>query len=139
MLADRVWVFGLKGCALALLVSGVALQAADLTILRKIELGLWDIQSKDARDGGRTMCVSDPLVLTQLAHPGQSCARFVISSSENNVVVHYSCPGTGSGQTDIRVETPRLLQIETQGMVKQTPFQWRYQARRIGECSGTRK
>ncbi|MEY3985764.1 MAG: hypothetical protein RLZ59_1209 [Pseudomonadota bacterium] len=128
------------GCgAFAMLGGAAALHAADLSVLRKIEPGLWDIQSKDVRDGGRTMCVADPLVLTQLAHPGLACTRFVISSTENSVAVHYSCAGTGSGQTEIRVETPRLLQIETQGMVRQTPFQWRYEARRIGECTGMKK
>ena len=113
--------------------------AADLTALRKIELGLWDVRAKDARDGGRTMCISDPAVLTQLAHAGLSCSRFVISSTADDVVVHYSCPAMGSGQTEIRIETPRLVQIETQGMLRQTPFQMRYEARRIGDCSLNKK
>lgn len=129
----------LGSCALAMLGATAALYAADLSVLRKVEPGLWDIQSRDVRDRGRTMCIADPLVLTQLAHPGLACTRFVISSTEDSVAVHYSCAGTGNGQTDIRVETPRLVQIETQGMVRQTPFQWRYQARRIGECSTPKK
>lgn len=120
------------GCSAAAL--ALPLGTADLSALRRLEAGLWDIQSKDARDGGRTICLSDPLVLTQLAHGGLACTRFVISSTERNLVVHYSCPGMGNGQTDILIETPRLVQIETQGMLRQTPFQARYEGRRIGTC-----
>ncbi|MFM7027241.1 MAG: DUF3617 domain-containing protein [Chakrabartia sp.] len=109
--------------------------AADLLILHRIEPGLWDIRPKDTRDGGRTMCVADPAVLLSLGHPGQSCSRFAISNEANQAVVHYTCSGTGSGQTSLRVETPRLLQIETQGILRQTPFQMGFEARRLGTCT----
>ncbi len=41
----------------------------------------------------------------------------------------------GSGRTTIRVETPRLVQIETQGIADQSPFAFSAEARRIGTCT----
>ena len=49
--------------------------------------------------------------------------------------VSYSCPGAGSGRTTIRVETTRLLDIQSQGIVNNAPFEVRYEARRTGPCA----
>jgi hypothetical protein len=51
--------------------------------------------------------------------------------------VHYTCPGAGHGRTTVRVETPRLVQIESQGMARNEPFAIRLEGRRTGNC-GTR-
>lgn len=109
-------------------------RAAELQVLQKIEPGQWDIRPLDVRDGGRTMCITNPATLLTLGHPGMTCSRFDITNAANEAVVHYRCPGTGSGQTSLRLETPRLVQIETQGILRQTPFQMRFEARRTGAC-----
>lgn len=109
-------------------------RAADLQALQRIEPGQWDIRSIDKRDGGQTMCIVDPAIFLTLAHPGLTCRRFNISNTTDEATVHYTCPGAGSGQTSLRVETPRTVQIETQGILRQTPFQMRFEARRIGAC-----
>ncbi len=116
-----------------------SLVAEPLQALSKIDPGLWDIRSTDARDGGQTMCVADPVVLLQLAHPGLACSRFPIENAPQAVTVHYRCPAAGSGQTRLRVETPRLVQIETQGIVRNAPFSMTYEARRLGPCAPPRK
>lgn len=133
------------GCAATLSVTGLVVSGgaraalAGLTALSSIEGGLWDVRSKDGRDGGRTMCLQDPGDLLQLGHPGLSCSRFAIKNLPTEAVVHYRCPGSGSGQTSLRVETPRLLQIETQGIAHQAPFSFQFEARRLGACNATRK
>ncbi len=109
--------------------------AGQLQALSLIEPGLWDLRSTGGRDVGRSMCVTDPIVFLQLGHPGRACSRFPIINQERNTSVHYSCTGAGQGQTNLRVETPRLVQIETQGFLYQDPFSFSFEARRIGECS----
>jgi hypothetical protein len=126
---------GIGVALLAMLCLGAAApDGQPFQALQKIELGLWDIKAKDVRDGSKTMCITDPAVLLQLAHPGLACKRFPISNAQTEATVHYSCAGAGSGQTSIRVETARLVQIDTQGLVSQRPFQMKFEGRRIGNC-----
>jgi hypothetical protein len=51
-----------------------------------------------------------------------------------NATVHYSCPGSGWGRTTVRVETPRLARVETQGIAGKAPFAFTAEARRVGAC-----
>lgn len=111
-----------------------AASPSDLMVLQKIEPGQWDIRPLDVRDGGRTMCITNPATFLTLGHPGMTCSRIDITNTAHEAVVHYRCPGAGSGQTSLRLETPRLVQIETQGILRQMPFQMRFEARRTGAC-----
>ncbi|MEY3659051.1 MAG: hypothetical protein RL425_1812 [Pseudomonadota bacterium] len=130
--------FGLIGLSFAF---GLALSttaghaAGQLHALSSIETGLWDLRSTGGRDVGRSMCVTDPAVLLQLGHPGRVCSRFPIVNQPKQADVYYSCAGAGQGQTRVRVETPRLVQIETQGFLYQDPFSFSFEARRIGDCT----
>ena len=45
------------------------------------------------------------------------------------MTVNYSCPGVGRGRTEIRFETPRLIQIDSQGLDRGAPFALRAEAR----------
>ena len=129
---------GLMGVSVAvgLVIPTSAGQAASqLQALSLIEAGLWDLRSTSGRDVGRSMCVTDPSVLLQLGHPGRACSRFPIVNQPKNADVYYSCAGAGQGQTRLRVETSRLVQIETQGFLYQEPFAFSFEARRIGDCS----
>ena len=110
-----------------------ALALPNLEALSRLERGRWQIG--DAQGGAsRSVCVGDPLALVQLEHRGVSCDREVVASEASAATVQYTCPGRGFGHTSIRVETPRLARIDTQGLVDGRPFAYRAEARRVGNC-----
>jgi hypothetical protein len=109
--------------------------APTLLALTSVESGQWQLRGLDRGPVPATsMCVSDPRSLIQLRHPKAQCSRFVIANDPRTATVHYTCPGAGHGQTTIRVETPRLIQIESQGIADQAPFSLRMEARKVGNC-----
>lgn len=105
--------------------------------LTTIQPGQWEIRSRDNPDANRSFCMADAQVLLQLRHPNNVCSRFVISDDSRAATVQYSCPSGGNGRTSLRVETPRLVQIETQGIADQEPFAFSAEARRTGECTSS--
>lgn len=107
--------------------------APNLQALSTLEAGQWQLREKMAGEM-RSICVNDPKILLQIRHSKAVCSRFVISNDPKLATVHYTCPGAGHGRTSIRVETPRLAQIESQGIAEKEPFSVMYEARRIGAC-----
>jgi hypothetical protein len=103
--------------------------------LDSVQEGLWVLKSRDSPASNRSICLKDVRALIQLEHGAAVCNRFVISNGPRETTVHYTCPGNGYGRTTIRVETPRLLQIDTQGIHAKEPFAATIEARRIGECA----
>jgi hypothetical protein len=100
--------------------------------LDAVERGQWELRS-----GGSpvaAVCLGDPLLLAQPQHGPQPCTREIISSDARAVTVNYVCPGMGRGRTTLRVETPRLIQVDSQGLHNGAPFALRAQARRTGPC-----
>lgn len=125
--------------AVAFSAAGALMAAASapgrpIRALSGIQAGQWEIQSRDNPDVNRNFCMTDAKVLLQLRHPNNVCTRFVISDTGKGATVHYSCPSGGNGRTTVRVETPRLVQIETQGVADQSPFAFSAEARRVGDC-----
>jgi hypothetical protein len=109
--------------------------APTLVALASIELGQWQLRTLDNGTApASSMCVSDPRSLIQIRHKQAQCSRFVIANDAKTATVHYTCPGAGHGQTTIRVETPRLIQIDSQGIAERSPFSLRMEARRVGAC-----
>ena len=53
----------------------------------------------------------------------------------NLATVHYTCPGTGHGQTTFKITTARNFTLETQGILNGAPFDEQYEARRTGVCA----
>jgi len=104
--------------------------------LSGLQAGLWEFKSKDDAAGNRSLCLSDPGAILQLRHFGQSCTRFLITNDARTTTIHYSCPKIGHGQTTVRVETPRLVQVQSQGMDKRSPFAFEAEGRRVGQCGG---
>ena len=104
------------------------------TALASLQPGQWSLKSRDGSAPAKTLCLGDPRILLQIRHNGAVCSKYVISNDPAESVVHYSCAGTGNGRTSIRVETPRVVQIESQGIEGKEPFDWTYEGRRIGEC-----
>lgn len=107
-----------------------------VTALRGLEPGQWELRERgeDSRSEPRRICVGDPVQLLQPKHSRAVCRRFVIDDSARHAVVTYECDGSGSGRTDLRVETPRLVQIDSQGVSSGAPFAVTIEGRRTGAC-----
>jgi hypothetical protein len=115
--------------------AAVAQGTGALPALARLEPGLWQIRDLDsASSAPERICISDPAMLMQLQHRNSSCSRQVISSEAASAKVHYTCPANGFGTTSVRVETPRLAKIDTQGIMDKIPFAFRAEVRRIGNC-----
>ncbi|MGA9581636.1 MAG: hypothetical protein WBR13_06675 [Allosphingosinicella sp.] len=124
--------WGALGLAGLLAVAAPAFALPALEALSKLERGRW--QLRDDAGEPRSICLANPRALVQLEHSGVSCAQEVIANEPGAATVQYSCPGRGFGHTSIRVETPRLARIDTQGLVDGRPFSYRTEARRVGNC-----
>jgi len=81
------------------------------------------------------VCVRDLRDLLQVRHSGQNCSRYVLEDAPARTSVTYSCPRTGHGRTEIRIETSRLIQIDSQGVEGGFPFALRLEGRRTGACT----
>lgn len=103
-----------------------------LPALESLEPGLWQIRGEG--DSRRMLCIADPYSLIQLRHGATPCSRLVVANEKSSATVHYSCPGAGWGRTTLRVETPRLARIDSQGIADNEPFAFVAEARRIGPC-----
>jgi hypothetical protein len=113
---------------------GLTQAAGKLPALAKLEPGLWQLRNLDDRRPLPPICLGDPNLLMQVQHRNSPCSRLVIANNPRGATVQYTCPAGGFGRTSIRVETPRLAQIDTQGIVDNTPFGYRAEARRVGSC-----
>lgn len=102
-------------------------------VLDRLESGLWELRGTGGAGLG-SICLGDRYILTQPKHRAAACARDVVASDPRSVTVRYSCPGIGFGRTMIRFETPRLIQIDSQGVDRGAPFAVRAEARRTGGC-----
>jgi hypothetical protein len=103
--------------------------------LAKLQRGLWQLRDLEAEGVRRPpVCLGSAKNLVQLEHRGRPCSHLIVSQDERSATVHYTCPAAGFGQTQVKLETPRLAQIETQGIVEGAPFSYRLEARRVGEC-----
>jgi hypothetical protein len=100
--------------------------------LAQVERGQWELRAGGSPAG--TVCLGDPLLLAQPQHGPQPCTREIIGADAHSVTVNYVCPGMGRGRTVLRVETPRLVQIDSQGLHNGAPFALRAQARKTGPC-----
>ncbi len=106
-----------------------------LMALAGLERGLWELRERDVRGAPATrQCVRYPSQLVQARHPGARCRYFVIADRPGRAILSYQCENAGTGRTDLRVETPRLVQIESQGIAEGAPFSVSLEGRRVGDC-----
>ena len=105
-----------------------------LSALRGIEHGQWQLKDADGAPP-QSVCVNNPSVLLQLHHGNTQCSHFVVENSEHVATIHYTCPGHGYGRTTVLVETPRLVRVDTQGVLDGAPFANDLEGRRTGACS----
>jgi hypothetical protein len=123
----------LAGGAAALVLCGAA--NAPIQAFDRIEPGEWQLRALDGSGPARRLCIDNAYALIQLRHPGAACSRFVLTNEPQTATVHYTCTGAGYGRTTIRVETPQLVRIDSQGLANQSPFQVALEGRRVGKCS----
>jgi len=129
----RIAMTALFGASLFL--AGPAAPQEPSPMLGRLESGQWELRAQ----GGRRLlaiCLGNPILLAQPRHGAAACSRDVVAADENSITVNYSCPGVGRGRTTIRFETPRLVQIDSQGLDRGAPFALRAEARRTGACGG---
>jgi hypothetical protein len=120
---------------LSCMAGGVAFaQGAQLAALGRLDPGLWELRSRDG-GGIERICLEDGRRLIQLRHAGLSCRQFVTEQATDAVTVHYTCAGQGSGRTHLRLESPRLVQVESSGVAGKLPFDFSAEARRVGTCA----
>lgn len=130
---------GRRGAYLAAaLISGIVMVPAvaagpELGMLGKLRDGSWEIHNRDSGARSR-ICIKTGRELIQLRHPQGGCSQFVVQDTASEVTVHYSCPRDGYGQTKIRKESPQLVQINTQGVKGQSPFNYNAEGRFVGAC-----
>jgi hypothetical protein len=135
MLLKRMMCVALAG-ALPFLVGGgsaVAHSSATQAVLGQIERGQWLL--KERLGSERKVCFANPNSFIQIAHGPAPCEQFIVSQDNRQATIVYTCTGHGKGRTTVTVETPRLVRIETQGVLDGSPFEQEYEARRTGTCS----
>jgi hypothetical protein len=121
----------------ALLLLGAARQPAGSHVAGGIavpEPGLWEFTGLPPAGGPARQCLSSTGALARLEHRGQNCQEHVISKTDSSTLIHYTCSNSGYGQTRLTMLTPRSLRIETQGISANYPFNYKIQARRVGNC-----
>lgn len=99
--------------------------------------GLWEVSKSATGVNAERRCLPNASVLAQWEHRRAQCTRVIISSTDSEAVIHYTCPGDGFGQSKIKVITPRTLRIETQGIAGGYPFNYVLHARRLGDCAAS--
>jgi len=104
--------------------------------LRGLEKGLWEMRERGVHGGPpvRTSCLGDPAKLLLVRHSLGQCRLFVVQDMPDRTSVTAQCGGSGSGRSDLRVETPRLVQLDTQGVYMGAPYAMQLEGRRIGPC-----
>jgi hypothetical protein len=128
-----------KGSIVALAAMATAagaqpVHAPGLRAMRDVEAGRWQLRATGTTARPQESCVADTAVFLRLRHRAAQCSRFVIADAPGGATVHYTCPGAGHVRTAIRVDTPRVLRIESEGIADGMPFADRIEARRVGFC-----
>jgi hypothetical protein len=120
--------------AMGLLLPAQSAATGELAALAQLQHGRWLLRAVDGGTPTRAICLGDARVLLRLEHAGPGCKQSVVSSDSRSATVHYVCDGRGFTQTTLKVETPRLARIDTQGFVNNHPFSYRIEATRTGAC-----
>ena len=120
-------------------VAAVMPQVQRVNAMVAVQPGLWSIHALDSGEADvPAFCVTDPARLLQFRHPGASCSRFVIADTPRVATIQYTCPGAGWGRTSVRIISPELLRLDTQGIADNAPFALAAEAHRLGDCHSQR-
>lgn len=129
------WAAGLSVAASAAVLAQPVVAPPVLSALNLLKPGQWSLHAHDRPGNNRSICIGDARALLQVRHGEAMCSRFVIASDARTATVHYTCPGSGHGRTTIRVESPQIIQIDTQGIANNEPFALSWEGRRTGDCT----
>jgi len=121
---------------LGLLAGAVLARGPALSMLDRLQPGLWELRERGNDGGRRQVCVDHGRNLVQVRHAGERCSSLTAEDTPGAVTVQYACQTTGYGRTRIRFENPGLVQIDTQGIAGGLPFDFTAEARRVGDCPG---
>lgn len=105
-------------------------------MMEKLKPGLWNLKERGSADAADKVCLRDSRKLLQLRHRDAQCSRFVVSDEPDEVTVTYRCTGGGSGRTTIKYEGKGLVQIDSQGIAQNSPFNFAVEGRFVGACPG---
>ena len=126
-----MWAAGIGGLILAAV---PALGAGpQLGMLDQLAAGSWEMRNRSGAVIQR-ICFPHGRQLVQLRHPGPPCDIYIIADQPNEVVVQYTCRRRGYGRTHIRRESNRLVQMDGIGIDDGLPFEFVFEARRVGDC-----
>jgi hypothetical protein len=127
-------------CAMAMMAASVGYcaaldaQAPQLAMLDRLHRGAWEVRPRGDEEANSRVCLATGRELIQLKHARLACNRVVVDDAAQAVTVQYSCTGNGYGRTHIRMESDRLVQIDTQGIERGLPFAFGAEARWVGSC-----
>lgn len=102
--------------------------------LAMLEHGEWVLKDRETGEDIQRICLGDTRQLLKIRHNRDSCTRFVVTDEKGRVSVTNDCGAAGNERTDIRIETPRLFQLQSQGIADGAPFARMIEGRRVGTC-----
>ena len=122
--------------ATAGIAAALALAAAGgASVLAAVQPGLWEITGAPGARGPLRECIADITSLARFEHRANKCSVKVLKEGGGSIQIDYNCPGTGFGESQIDVLTPRSLRISTQGISGGLPFNYVLQAHRLDDCT----
>lgn len=124
--------------AMGAIVAGALLAGAATPppALARLQPGQWQFREAGTTMA-RAMCLADPAAALRIGHVDVACTQSVIESAPTTLTVRYSCAGAGHGRSTLTVRTPTSFRLQTQGLSGGAPFEFDYEARRIGDCAGS--
>lgn len=96
--------------------------------------GLWQVADSPKGAPKLSLCLADPVLLSQWEHRTARCSRTILSDQGNKTVISYTCADGGFGRSEVSLLTPRTMRIATQGISAGGPFNYVLHARRVGNC-----
>lgn len=107
--------------------------APGFAVLDRIQKGVWQLKPTDGT-ASRKICVRSGEELLALHHNRRSCSRYIVKNAASELTIHMTCGTAGHVRTTLRYETPRLVQIYTQGLDNGSPFSDSFEARHTSSC-----
>lgn len=111
----------------------VLAQALGMTMLVRLERGVWQLRDRD--DGiCQRLCIWNGREFIQLCHRQSGCTTLGIKDDSREVTVKCTCNSSASGRTSIRQESWPLVKLQSQNAANGAPHSMLAEARRIGSC-----
>ena len=116
-------------------VIGLLAVAAAPRALAPASGGWWQVADTAKGAPRASLCLADPVQLSQWEHRGARCERTIVSDKGNKAIITYTCADGGFGRSELSLLTPRTIRVATQGISAGGPFNYVIHARRAGDCA----